>query len=38
MFPDIFLSTVQSPEKLLDNDPSFFNRFNLVVATQLPER
>uniref|UniRef100_A0A8B9SZI5 NEDD8-activating enzyme E1 regulatory subunit n=1 Tax=Anas platyrhynchos TaxID=8839 RepID=A0A8B9SZI5_ANAPL len=27
----------QSPEKLLDNDPSFFNRFNLVVATQLPE-
>uniref|UniRef100_A0A8C9N9L2 NEDD8-activating enzyme E1 regulatory subunit n=1 Tax=Serinus canaria TaxID=9135 RepID=A0A8C9N9L2_SERCA len=27
----------ESPEKLLDNDPSFFNRFNLVVATQLPE-
>ncbi|OXB58293.1 hypothetical protein ASZ78_013039 [Callipepla squamata] len=28
----------ESPEKLLDNDPSFFNRFNLVVATQLSER
>ncbi|KAK2529913.1 hypothetical protein Q9233_006298 [Columba guinea] len=27
----------ESPEKLLENDPSFFNRFNLVVATQLPE-
>uniref|UniRef100_A0A8D2P9M7 NEDD8-activating enzyme E1 regulatory subunit n=1 Tax=Zosterops lateralis melanops TaxID=1220523 RepID=A0A8D2P9M7_ZOSLA len=27
----------ESPEKLLDSDPSFFNRFNLVVATQLPE-
>ncbi|KAM8799502.1 NEDD8-activating enzyme E1 regulatory subunit [Eudromia elegans] len=27
----------ESPEKLLDNDPSFFSRFNLVVATQLPE-
>uniref|UniRef100_A0A8C0EDL1 NEDD8-activating enzyme E1 regulatory subunit n=1 Tax=Bubo bubo TaxID=30461 RepID=A0A8C0EDL1_BUBBB len=27
----------ESPEKLLDNDPSFFRRFNLVVATQLPE-
>ncbi|XP_054245620.1 NEDD8-activating enzyme E1 regulatory subunit isoform X2 [Indicator indicator] len=27
----------ESPEQLLDNDPSFFNRFNLVVATQLPE-
>uniref|UniRef100_A0A8C3XJN7 NEDD8-activating enzyme E1 regulatory subunit n=1 Tax=Chelydra serpentina TaxID=8475 RepID=A0A8C3XJN7_CHESE len=27
----------ESPDKLLDNDPSFFCRFNLVVATQLPE-
>uniref|UniRef100_A0A8C3LZD0 NEDD8-activating enzyme E1 regulatory subunit n=1 Tax=Chrysolophus pictus TaxID=9089 RepID=A0A8C3LZD0_CHRPC len=27
----------ESPENLLDNDPSFFNRFNLVVATQLSE-
>uniref|UniRef100_A0A8V0XWP7 NEDD8-activating enzyme E1 regulatory subunit n=1 Tax=Gallus gallus TaxID=9031 RepID=A0A8V0XWP7_CHICK len=27
----------ESPETLLDNDPSFFNRFNLVVATQLSE-
>ncbi|XP_027557760.1 NEDD8-activating enzyme E1 regulatory subunit [Neopelma chrysocephalum] len=27
----------ESPEKLLDNNPSFFNRFNLVIATQLPE-
>ncbi|XP_062442883.1 NEDD8-activating enzyme E1 regulatory subunit isoform X2 [Rhea pennata] len=27
----------ETPEKLLDNDPSFFSRFNLVVATQLPE-
>ncbi|XP_025065255.1 NEDD8-activating enzyme E1 regulatory subunit isoform X2 [Alligator sinensis] len=27
----------ESPEKLLDNDPSFFCRFNMVVATQLPE-
>ncbi|XP_025914819.1 NEDD8-activating enzyme E1 regulatory subunit isoform X1 [Apteryx rowi] len=27
----------ESPEKLLDNDPSFFSHFNLVVATQLPE-
>uniref|UniRef100_A0A8B9F5L6 NEDD8-activating enzyme E1 regulatory subunit n=1 Tax=Amazona collaria TaxID=241587 RepID=A0A8B9F5L6_9PSIT len=27
----------ESPEVLLDNNPSFFNRFNLVVATQLSE-
>uniref|UniRef100_A0A8C6CRB3 NEDD8-activating enzyme E1 regulatory subunit n=1 Tax=Moschus moschiferus TaxID=68415 RepID=A0A8C6CRB3_MOSMO len=27
----------ESPEKLLDNDPSFFCRFTIVVATQLPE-
>ncbi|XP_073164046.1 NEDD8-activating enzyme E1 regulatory subunit isoform X2 [Lepidochelys kempii] len=27
----------ESPDKLLDNDPSFFCRFNLVIATQLPE-
>ncbi|OXB84035.1 UNVERIFIED_CONTAM: hypothetical protein H355_015546 [Colinus virginianus] len=33
-----FFPMTQSPEKLLDNDPSFFNRFNLVVATQLSER
>ncbi|ELW56773.1 Cytoplasmic dynein 1 light intermediate chain 2 [Tupaia chinensis] len=26
-----------SPENLLDNDPSFFCRFTVVVATQLPE-
>ncbi|XP_012515914.1 PREDICTED: NEDD8-activating enzyme E1 regulatory subunit [Propithecus coquereli] len=28
----------ESPENLLDNDPSFFCRFTVVVATQLPER
>ncbi|XP_062474227.1 NEDD8-activating enzyme E1 regulatory subunit isoform X2 [Pezoporus occidentalis] len=27
----------ESPEVLLDNNPSFFNCFNLVVATQLSE-
>ncbi|XP_029464060.1 NEDD8-activating enzyme E1 regulatory subunit isoform X2 [Rhinatrema bivittatum] len=27
----------ESPEQLLDNDPSFFCRFNLVVASQLTE-
>uniref|UniRef100_A0A2K5S563 NEDD8-activating enzyme E1 regulatory subunit n=1 Tax=Cebus imitator TaxID=2715852 RepID=A0A2K5S563_CEBIM len=27
----------ESPENLLDNDPSFFCRFTVVVATQLPE-
>ncbi|MBW00152.1 NEDD8-activating enzyme E1 regulatory subunit, partial [Eschrichtius robustus] len=27
----------ESPENLLDNDPSFFCRFTIVVATQLPE-
>ncbi|XP_011843294.1 PREDICTED: NEDD8-activating enzyme E1 regulatory subunit [Mandrillus leucophaeus] len=27
----------KSPENLLDNDPSFFCRFTVVVATQLPE-
>ncbi|KAM8983083.1 NEDD8-activating enzyme E1 regulatory subunit isoform 1-T1 [Ara ararauna] len=27
----------ENPEVLLDNNPSFFNRFNLVVATQLSE-
>uniref|UniRef100_H3AMY6 NEDD8-activating enzyme E1 regulatory subunit n=1 Tax=Latimeria chalumnae TaxID=7897 RepID=H3AMY6_LATCH len=27
----------ESPEKLLDNDPTFFHRFSVVVATQLPE-
>ncbi|XP_076988776.1 NEDD8-activating enzyme E1 regulatory subunit isoform X2 [Tamandua tetradactyla] len=27
----------ESPENLLDNDPSFFCRFTAVVATQLPE-
>ncbi|XP_062327622.1 NEDD8-activating enzyme E1 regulatory subunit [Osmerus eperlanus] len=27
----------ESPDKLLDNDPEFFHRFNLVVAVQLPE-
>ncbi|KAB1273089.1 NEDD8-activating enzyme E1 regulatory subunit [Camelus dromedarius] len=27
----------KSPENLLDNDPSFFCRFTIVVATQLPE-
>ncbi|KAI2579019.1 NEDD8 activating enzyme E1 subunit 1, partial [Homo sapiens] len=26
----------ESPENLLDNDPSFFCRFTVVVATQLP--
>uniref|UniRef100_A0A8C5WYL5 NEDD8-activating enzyme E1 regulatory subunit n=1 Tax=Laticauda laticaudata TaxID=8630 RepID=A0A8C5WYL5_LATLA len=27
----------ENPDKLLDNDPSFFCRFNVVIATQLPE-
>ncbi|XP_074142634.1 NEDD8-activating enzyme E1 regulatory subunit isoform X2 [Sminthopsis crassicaudata] len=27
----------ESPEKLLDNDPSFFCRFDVVIATHLPE-
>ncbi|XP_069509303.1 NEDD8-activating enzyme E1 regulatory subunit isoform X2 [Ambystoma mexicanum] len=27
----------ESPETLLDNNPSFFCRFSVVVATQLPE-
>uniref|UniRef100_A0A8D0G203 NEDD8-activating enzyme E1 regulatory subunit n=1 Tax=Sphenodon punctatus TaxID=8508 RepID=A0A8D0G203_SPHPU len=27
----------ESPDKLLDNDPLFFCRFSVVVATQLPE-
>ncbi|XP_062966576.1 NEDD8-activating enzyme E1 regulatory subunit isoform X2 [Cynocephalus volans] len=27
----------KSPENLLDNDPSFFCRFTVVVATQVPE-
>ncbi|XP_063801615.1 NEDD8-activating enzyme E1 regulatory subunit isoform X2 [Pseudophryne corroboree] len=27
----------ENPDKLLDNDPSFFCKFTLVIATQLPE-
>ncbi|XP_077166064.1 NEDD8-activating enzyme E1 regulatory subunit isoform X2 [Paroedura picta] len=27
----------ENPDKLLDNDPSFFCRFTVVIATQLPE-
>ncbi|KAM8947650.1 NEDD8-activating enzyme E1 regulatory subunit [Pelodytes ibericus] len=27
----------ESPEQLLESDPSFFCRFSLVIATQLPE-
>ncbi|XP_074059097.1 NEDD8-activating enzyme E1 regulatory subunit [Macrotis lagotis] len=27
----------ENPEKLLDNDPSFFCRFDVVIATHLPE-
>ncbi|KAM4614145.1 NEDD8-activating enzyme E1 regulatory subunit isoform 2-T2 [Discoglossus pictus] len=27
----------ESPDQLLDSDPSFFCRFTLVIATQLPE-
>ncbi|XP_043937851.1 NEDD8-activating enzyme E1 regulatory subunit [Protopterus annectens] len=27
----------ESADKLLENDPTFFHKFNLVVATQLPE-
>ncbi|XP_062997185.1 NEDD8-activating enzyme E1 regulatory subunit isoform X1 [Elgaria multicarinata webbii] len=27
----------ENPDKLLDNDPSFFCRFNVVIASQLPE-
>ncbi|XP_030060332.1 NEDD8-activating enzyme E1 regulatory subunit [Microcaecilia unicolor] len=27
----------ESPEKLLENDPSFFCRFNMVIASQLTE-
>ncbi|XP_015279753.1 PREDICTED: NEDD8-activating enzyme E1 regulatory subunit [Gekko japonicus] len=27
----------ENPDTLLDNDPSFFCRFNIVIATQLPE-
>ncbi|XP_040185601.1 NEDD8-activating enzyme E1 regulatory subunit isoform X2 [Rana temporaria] len=27
----------QHPEQLLDTDPSFFNKFTLVIGTQLPE-
>ncbi|CAI9615860.1 unnamed protein product [Staurois parvus] len=27
----------QHPDHLLDGDPSFFNKFTLVIATQLPE-
>lgn len=32
------LLLLQSPEKLLDNDPEFFHRFTIVIGVQLPER
>lgn len=33
-----FFIYIQSPDKLLDNDPEFFHRFNLVIGVHLPER
>lgn len=29
---------LQSPDKLLDNDPEYFHRFTIVIGVQLPER
>lgn len=33
-----FVFLLQSPDKLLDNDPEFFHRFTIVIGVQLPER
>lgn len=33
-----FLLLLQSPDKLLDNDPEYFHRFTIVIGVQLPER
>uniref|UniRef100_A0A8D3CPK1 NEDD8-activating enzyme E1 regulatory subunit n=1 Tax=Scophthalmus maximus TaxID=52904 RepID=A0A8D3CPK1_SCOMX len=32
-----FLFLLQSPDKLLDNDPEFFHRFTIVIGVHLPE-
>lgn len=34
----VIFCLLQSPDKLMDNDPEFFHRFTIVIGVQLPER